>query len=642
MSSKRRALGQLTKDGDGGVDSDSDQDVRSQAPAAIMSQRKLAVPRGRTPGQTGVGSNPFASLKAQPRGTEPPPNPFASIARKPTEDNTTLRLRALNEKFAETVARLVRDSPNTSWAQTCESYVRYYKLIEQEATPEPSLQSVDSSDSKAKEPVPAKAEENSSVVMKDNTDSESSESEEEGDTREGLEATGDNPFKNGFKFSGGSSSGSDKFAFGGKVVDVSSKHSKSTSSGGFVFEGGKGKINFGEVPEGSSFAAEPTRSDDGKEGAAPTKAPDSSLEEPHKAVESKPLFDFAIAKEEANSQSKPTFTFGGTPSKDTESKPVFSFEKPSDKIEQSTDTRSPQAFSFSKPDNHEASKSVSAEKKPFSFSSTASQTESKSGSKPLFNFSSRPDNDKAEFKFGSNSGNTSGFTFGSAEKDTKPSINLSSKPGDDKPAFSFSSNSGNEKPAFSFASNSGDEKPAFSFGSGKFTFGQQGGNSPFTFGKSANPFGQSSETATWKPGQKVEIEKPEEGAQPAEPEESAGDQANLDGPGPGEEDEDAVFEHRSKAYVSEQNQYKSLGVGQLRILKNRENGSARALLRSEGGGRPLLNIPLKKGLEYPITGKTNIQVMDPAAENGPKAYLVRVKTEADAKQLKEKIDEVKA
>lgn len=643
MSSKRRALGQLTKDGIGGDDSDSDNNTRSTASAAILSQRKLAVPRGKSGAQAGAFANPFAALKPQPEGANPVSNPFASFSKQAPQNNTTLRLRALNEKFADTIANLIRDSPNTSWVQTCESYIRYHGNIVKEQTPEPNKMPTQSSEPVAKkEPVPAKSEGDSSVVMKDDNSSSSSDSEEEEDERQGLKATADNPFKNGFKF-GGSSSSSDKFAFGGKVVDVSSNHSKSKSTGGFVFEGGKGKINFADTGNDPAFSANSgsTKSDDDKKESGAGNKTVGSKALGDSAAESRPLFTFG--KKEDNSQDKeegessegnnqkPMFSFGSASGKEPQDKPTFSFEKP----EQPSKSENAPAFSFGKPDPKQSSES---QVKPvFSFGSGENKP---SLEKPTFSFGSNTEKDKPAFSFGaSTEKDKPAFSFGANTEKDKPAFSFGSNTEKDKPAFSFESSTEKDKPAFSFSSNSGTDKPAFSFGSGSFKFGQPGGNSSFTFGKTPNPFGQSSETS-WKPGQKVEIQQPEE-EQPAEPEGGEEDQSNLDGPGPGEEDEDAIFEHRSKAYVSEDKQYKSLGVGQLRILKNRKTGFARALLRSEGGGRPLLNIPLKEGLEYPVTGKTNVQIMDPVAENGPKAYLVRVKTEDDAKLLKEKIDEVK-
>ena len=50
----------------------------------------------------------------------------------------------------------------------------------------------------------------------------------------------------------------------------------------------------------------------------------------------------------------------------------------------------------------------------------------------------------------------------------------------------------------------------------------------------------------------------------------------------GEEDEDVVYSVRAKLYVlSDQKQWKERGTGDVRILKHKENGKTRLVMRRE-------------------------------------------------------------
>ncbi|KAL6713971.1 hypothetical protein ACLMJK_008465 [Lecanora helva] len=77
-------------------------------------------------------------------------------------------------------------------------------------------------------------------------------------------------------------------------------------------------------------------------------------------------------------------------------------------------------------------------------------------------------------------------------------------------------------------------------------------------------------------------------------------QVDLVSAGPGEENEDTIFKVRAKAFVYDKDQKKwdCTGVGLLRVLKHRETGATRILLRVEPSGRVLINTNLLKDLKY--------------------------------------------
>ncbi|KAH8150793.1 uncharacterized protein LAJ45_04974 [Morchella importuna] len=118
---------------------------------------------------------------------------------------------------------------------------------------------------------------------------------------------------------------------------------------------------------------------------------------------------------------------------------------------------------------------------------------------------------------------------------------------------------------------------------------------------------------------------------------------DLSKQGPGEEDEDSKFEVRAIVYEYTENQQEKpikRGVGQLRVLKNRINGKARVLARTEVG-KVVLNVGLVEGITYtPASGRglKTVSVVEFLPDSGRKRYSVRVKEEADARKLGEAMD----
>lgn len=118
---------------------------------------------------------------------------------------------------------------------------------------------------------------------------------------------------------------------------------------------------------------------------------------------------------------------------------------------------------------------------------------------------------------------------------------------------------------------------------------------------------------------------------------------DLSKQGPGEEDEDSKFEVRAIVYElcdNQQDKPIKRGVGQLRVLKNRINGKARVLARTEVG-KVALNVGLVEGITYtPASGRglKSVSVVEFLPDGGRKRYSVRVKEEADARKLGEAMD----
>ncbi|KAL7275528.1 hypothetical protein RUND412_001531 [Rhizina undulata] len=111
--------------------------------------------------------------------------------------------------------------------------------------------------------------------------------------------------------------------------------------------------------------------------------------------------------------------------------------------------------------------------------------------------------------------------------------------------------------------------------------------------------------------------------------------------GPGEEEEDSLFEVRAIVYEIKTGATPSkIGVGTLRVLKHPNTGKARVLVRTDGG-KVVLNVGLRSELKYEVREKKSVSVVQFLEEGKKKIYSVRVKEEADAKKLGETMEKAK-
>jgi len=126
-------------------------------------------------------------------------------------------------------------------------------------------------------------------------------------------------------------------------------------------------------------------------------------------------------------------------------------------------------------------------------------------------------------------------------------------------------------------------------------------------------------------------------------------QLNLITGGPGEEEEDVVFEVRAKAmmWVAEANDeqtqqgWQNKGIGPIRVLKHRKTGKARIVMRLDPSGRLVLNAALLKGVKYEHQGPAAVK-MAVASEDGKlKTWVIKVKKDEDAVKLARILEENK-
>lgn len=124
-------------------------------------------------------------------------------------------------------------------------------------------------------------------------------------------------------------------------------------------------------------------------------------------------------------------------------------------------------------------------------------------------------------------------------------------------------------------------------------------------------------------------------------------QISLSGGGPGEENEDVAHEVRAKAMFYDKddkdakNGWVTKGLGPLRILKHKETGSTRVLLRADPGGHIVLNKSIL-AQDYVSSAKT-VKVTFAGEGNQPfETWLFQVKTEEAAAELARSLQANKA
>ncbi|OXG75136.1 ran-binding protein 3 [Cryptococcus neoformans Gb118] len=107
----------------------------------------------------------------------------------------------------------------------------------------------------------------------------------------------------------------------------------------------------------------------------------------------------------------------------------------------------------------------------------------------------------------------------------------------------------------------------------------------------------------------------------------------------GEEDEDTVFQARSKLFVNEKG-WKERGVGLLKLNVRRSDGSgARLVMRADGVLRLLLNSKLYKGLNPTVEGKTVLMTLPNVGEKEMAIICLRMSNIKVAEELADFIHE---
>ena len=119
-------------------------------------------------------------------------------------------------------------------------------------------------------------------------------------------------------------------------------------------------------------------------------------------------------------------------------------------------------------------------------------------------------------------------------------------------------------------------------------------------------------------------------------------QLDLSGASAGEENEEVLMSVRAKAsaYVSGENIWATKGVGELRVLKDKEGGKVRVVLRADTTGKVVMNAALVAGATYDKAAAKLVN-FPMATEGGVQRWLLRTGEEAPATQLSKLLEENK-
>lgn len=130
----------------------------------------------------------------------------------------------------------------------------------------------------------------------------------------------------------------------------------------------------------------------------------------------------------------------------------------------------------------------------------------------------------------------------------------------------------------------------------------------------------------------------------------------LEGVLPGEESEEAVHEVRAKALKFEKpdagdspakpktaSPWVTKGVGPLRLLKHKETGKVRMLLRAAPGGQIVLNKSILPSVSYTSDGGKYVKITtSDATGKGLELWMIQVKTKEAAQALADALEEHKS
>ncbi|KAG5368632.1 Nucleoporin NSP1 [Yarrowia sp. C11] len=652
FQNKRGALNQLTKDEfEGGDEYSRDGPVEEArtADAATMSKRKVLPLPKRRGGSNSAASTPKAvsngfsgsgfgsgASPASPMSFSASSGAFgASSSDDSSTSESTLKRIAMNDKFVETITSKVRENGAVDLSDVVSKYLEYSKGFGNVSVSVPS----------ASASVPASSVPSVSSVAAPST------------------ATPEKP-KSQFSFGAAKNFSAEKSSpFGFKADKTEDKDTKTEDTKTDTKTEVKDTttsspkpFTFGSTSSGPAFSFGKTGADVAKDKTPSFSFSTKKEDKEEKKEEKKPVAvdsDSDSDDDAIDITKGPSFTLAAPP---TTTNSAFSFKPQADK--ESTKSSGPSftfdgkvstgSFKFKEDAKEEKEEKKEDAKKDYTWNPSqgvvfGSNKTEKEESKPAFSFGAKPEAKDDKPMFGSSA--VKPFTFGSSDKTEAKPFSFGSSEKTDKPAFSFgkpaesASSATSDKPAFSFGkTESATDKPAFAFGkpaeaAKPFSFGKSDSAAPApAFGVSGNLFKND----------KKEEAKPAsaDSGEPDDTPKTVTDSDDLSGQGPGEENEDNVAEYRVKLYKLDDGKWDVCGVGQLRVLVDKDTKKARLLMRAEQSGRVLLNCVVRKELTYSTT-KSNVNIVDFDADSKPIKYMARIKTAPEAEQLSAKIEEVK-
>lgn len=128
-----------------------------------------------------------------------------------------------------------------------------------------------------------------------------------------------------------------------------------------------------------------------------------------------------------------------------------------------------------------------------------------------------------------------------------------------------------------------------------------------------------------------------ESANESNPDDDAEKQEQLDlvAAGPGEEDEDVLFDVKAKgmSYDPAKKSWLSKGVGKLRVLKHRETAKTRILMRQDPSGKIVLNSALLGAMDYSYIQPKTVKMVVATDAGKLSTWSIRTGKDEDAIEL---------
>lgn len=197
-----------------------------------------------------------------------------------------------------------------------------------------------------------------------------------------------------------------------------------------------------------------------------------------------------------------------------------------------------------------------------------------------------------------------------------------------------------------------DSKPAPSnlFGSSSSLKGPASANVGFGFGAPSvtsslfpSAAGSANTSRATSPGGTTDADSGVDG----DPDAEVHEQINLTSGGPGEENEEVLFEVRAKALMftttaEEGNKWTTKGLGPLRVLQDKDTKAVRMLLRADPLGTVVLNKALLSQVTYESAAKTIKLLANADDGKSLETWLLQVKTVELAKELAEILENNKS
>ncbi|KAH3667755.1 hypothetical protein WICMUC_005287 [Wickerhamomyces mucosus] len=519
------------------------------------------------------------------------------------------KIKALNDNFYSKITEQRSIDPVSNFTPILRKYIDYYDRIENDID-------IPDADSKEKEqkslPAPELPSKTAfSFSLPGTTNTSSAPLFSFGDKKAGVSSL---PFEK-------ESTPMDESQTDIKVDEISSKED-SESDEDFKVEGPKFILEKPPTTTDSIFQISKDSQVTNTRASGPSFTFTSTNKNSESVFKLKPATpNSATAKKlpvQADASSEGTSNFSWAPGKPVK----FSKDTP--------DSEKPPALSISKSSGE---KDVS--EKPFSFgTSSAAQGAPKSSfSFPATSTTTQSDASKGKFSLenslSSASATKPAFSFGTS---------LSSEP---KTDFSFGSSStaasAENNTITPFGSNSSNSKPAFTFG------GSSAASSTFNFSFNKPNSAVASDSAQDGKDSEDKVDGAESTADFA-PVARLGEKVEEK---TGEEEEDILYSKRSKLMLfdpaNKESPYTNKGLGELKILKNKETAKSRILVRADGSNRVILNAAVNKDLTYSLLAGSKNAVRIPiiSSEGKIDTYIAKVKTEVDSQNLLKSLNEAK-